>query len=229
MRGNVESKEIREQVRAEERHRLSLYLHDSIGQVLSLAKLQLARIQHALREPLESGKQAWLQTPVDSLILELDAAMQAVQEEVCTLNQPDLTEVGLISTLEQECSAFNRRTGIPCDGHCEPLDLDAQRGALVVLILREALANVARHSRATTAEVTLQQSGEWGILSVRDNGIGIDPTRMRAIDNIGVQGMRERARTLGGALFIDSTPNEGTRIRVSFPLASRLKNTSLPD
>ena len=88
-----------------------------------------------------------------------------------------------------------------------------------MLILREALANVARHSRATTAEVTLQQSGEWGILSVRDNGIGIDPTRMRAIDNISVQGMRERARTLGGALFIDSTPNEGTRIRVSFGLS----------
>lgn len=215
-------------VRAEERHRLALYLHDHVAQVLSLAKLQLSRIQQALREPLDPSKHAWLQTTVDSLIPELNAVMQAVQEEVFLLDPTGLTEVGLTPAIEQECVAFSHRTGIPCDGRCEPLDLDAERGALVVLIVREALANIARHSRATTAEVTLQRSGRHGILSVRDNGIGMDPPRMRAAESLGVRGMKERARILRGELSFKSRPHEGSQITLSFPLDLHSENSSSP-
>jgi signal transduction histidine kinase len=217
------------EIRVEERHRLALELHDNLGQILSLAKLQLARIQQVVREPLEPVKQAWLQTTVDSLIPELDAAMRAVQEEVFVLNPTSLSEVGLTPVLEQECAAFSRRTGIPCDGHCEAVDLDAQRSALVVRILREALANIARHFRATSAEVTLRQSGQHGILSVRDNGIGFDPIRMRAAESFGVRGMEERARTLKGELTFTSRPHEGCHITLSFPLAPDSGNTSPRD
>ena len=169
--------DLAERVRAEECHRLALYLHDHVGQILTLTKLQLARIQQALREPVDPAKQAWLQITVDSLIPELDAVMQTLQEEVFVLSPTGLTEVGLTAMLEQECVGFSRRTGIPCDSRCESLNLDGQRSALVVLIVREALSNVARHSRATTAEVILQRSGEHGILSIRDNGRGFDSIR----------------------------------------------------
>lgn len=217
----VEQDEMREQVRADERHRLALYLHDHIGQTVALAKLQLARIQRVLREPLDRAKQTWLQATVDSLIPELDAVMQSVQEEIFLLNPTGLTEVGLSAILEQECATFSQRTGIECDRCVEALNLGAQRSALVVLIVREALSNIARHSRATTAEVRLQRSGECGVLSVRDNGIGIDPIRMGAAGSFGVRGMEERARTLGADFVVEATPSEGTRIKVSFPLASR--------
>ena len=217
-----------ERVRAEERHRLARYLHDHIGQILTLAKLQLVRIQQTLREPLDPAKQAWLQATVDSLIPELDAVMQAIQEELFILDLTGLTEVGLTAMLEQECAAFSRRTGIPCDRRFEALNLDAERGALVVLIVREALSNIARHSRATTAEVILQRSGEHGILSVRDNGIGIDPLRIRAAESLGVRGMEERVRTLRGELSITSTPSEGSQIMVSFPLDRHEENSSRP-
>ena len=90
-----------------------------------------------------------------------------------------------------------------------------------MLIVREALSNIARHSRATTAEVRLQRSGEYGVLSVRDNGIGIDPIRMGAAGSFGVRGMEERARTLAADFVVEATPSEGTRIKVSFPLVSR--------
>ena len=224
----MEQDEMREKVQADERHRLALYLHDHIGQTLTLTKLQLTRIQQALREPLDTRKQAWLQATVDSLIPEIDTVMQAVREEIFLLNPTGLTEVGLTAMLEQECMAFSRRTGIECDRRVEALNLDAQRSALVVLIVREALSNIARHSRATTVEATLQRSGDNGILSVRDNGIGLDPRRVRAPDSIGIRSMEQRARTLGGELNIDSRPHEGTRIRVSFPLTHPLENTSRP-
>ena len=224
----MDYQKIREKMQVEERHRLALELHDNVGQILSLAKLQLIRIQDALRGPVDSAKQAWLQATVDWLIPELDAVMQAIQEEVFLLNPTGLTEVGLTPVLEQECVAFSRRTGILCDQRFESLDLDAERGALVVLIVREALANIARHSRAMTAEVILQRSGERGILSVRDNGIGIDPPRMRAAESIGVRGMEERARTLGGELSFTSRPNEGSQITLSFPLDLPSENSPSP-
>jgi signal transduction histidine kinase len=217
----MDYQDIRKKLRVEERHRLALDLHDNVAQFLSLAKLQLTRIQRTLREPLDPANKAWLQSTVDSLIQELDAAMRVVQEELFVLNPAGLAEVGLTAMLEEECVTFSRRTGIQCDPRCEPLDLDAERGVVVMLIVREALSNIARHSRATTAEVTLQRRGGQGILAVHDNGIGIDPLRLRAAESFGIRGMEERARTLGGELLIESTPTEGARLSVSFPLVPR--------
>lgn len=218
-----------ERAREDERHRLALYLHDSVGQALCFVKLQLARIQQDLRVPLDSAKHAWLQRTVDALIPEMDTVIQAIQAEALRLSVTARMEVGLTVALQRECAAFMRRTGILCDGRFECVDLDASRGAVVVLIVREALANIARHAHATTAEVTLQRTGDQGILSVRDNGSGIDPIRMGATESLGIRAMKQRARTLGGELLIDSTPNAGTRIRVSFPVAPGLKNTFPPD
>jgi Signal transduction histidine kinase len=128
---------------------------------------------------------------------------------------------------------FHYRTGIHCEGRFEPLSLDADAGELVVFILREALSNIARHSSATNARATLQRSGERAVLAIRDNGTGINRSHMKAVEDIGLRGMEERARALGGELTIDSTLNKGTEIRVSFPLshlrAHPQENTSLPD
>jgi signal transduction histidine kinase len=210
-----------QRARLEERHRLARCLHDSIGQVLCLAKLQLIRIQEALRQPFDPGRQAWLQTTIDSLIPEIDTAVQAIQDKVFDLDFTVRTEVGVRAALEQECVAFSRRTGIPCERHLESLDLEADQSALVVLIVREALCNIAQHSGATNAAVTLQQAAGRGILTVRDNGRGMEPSRMTAISSIGLRGMNERARALRGDLTFDSRPDEGTRITLSFPLHRR--------
>lgn len=218
-----------ERVRAEERHKLGLYLHDSIGQVLCLTKLQLTRIQDAIRQSLNLDRQAWLQTTVESLIREMDTAMNTLKEHLLDLDATPLIEGDLAATVEQECAAFIRRTGIPCERHLESLDLETQESALVVLIVREALVNVARHSEATNVEVLLQHAGERGILTVRDDGRGMERSRMTAITSIGLRGMDERARALGGDLTIDSTPDEGTRLTLSFPLRPRQQNTSRPD
>jgi two-component system, NarL family, sensor histidine kinase UhpB len=215
--------------RLEERHRLALYLHDSIGQTLCLTKLQLTRIQDAIRQPRDAGRQVWLQTTVESLIREMDTAMQAIKEKLVDLEVTPLMEGGLAATLERECAAFIHRTGIPCERHLESLDLETGQSALVVLIVREALSNVARHSGATDVEVRLQHAGELGILTVRDDGRGMERSRMTATSSIGLRGMDERARALGGDLTIDSTPDEGTRITLSFPLRPRQQNTSLLD
>lgn len=212
------SEDLRERVRAEERQRLGRELHDTVGQALVLAKLQLTRMQDSLNQPVDAARRVWLQNMLTSLIPEIDSALQTVQTATFRLYGAGLTEVGLVATLHNECDAFTRRTGIHCDGRLEPLALDAERGESVVFIVREALCNIARHSRATTAQVMLHRSGERAVLVVRDNGTGIDRVRMDTAMNVGLRGMEERARALGGELAIDSTPNEGTAVTVSFPL-----------
>jgi signal transduction histidine kinase len=215
---NLDSDDIRERVRAEERQRLSLELHDTVGQVLVLTKLQLARMQQSLSQPLDATTRTWLQEILTALIPEIDNALQMVQTATFTLYAAGLTEVGLVATLEKECTMFTHRTGIRCEGRFEPFSLDAEGGELVVFILREALCNIARHANATNAHATLQRSGERAVLAIRDNGTGIDRSHMKAVEDIGLRGMEERAKALGGELTIDSTPNKGTEIRVSFPL-----------
>jgi two-component system sensor histidine kinase UhpB len=209
--------EIRDQVRAEERERLSLELHDSVGQTLALAKLQLTRIQDALRRPLDADMRLWIQGMLASLIPEMDTALHMVRTASFTLHAAGLTEAGLVATLENECVHFTHRTGIPCEGRFESLALDAESGKLVLFIFREALCNIAQHSSATKAQATLQRCGERAVLVIRDNGIGMDSAHMRA-SGIGVHGMEARARALGGELTIQSTPHEGTEIRLSFSL-----------
>lgn len=90
------------------------------------------------------------------------------------------------------------------------------RSGLVVLIVREGLANTARHSGPRNAEVVLKQSGGGGILSVRDNRIGMDITNLNAIASIGLRGIKERAVVLGSDLALDSRSNEMTQIMVAF-------------
>ncbi|HKN85397.1 MAG TPA: sensor histidine kinase [Nitrospiraceae bacterium] len=216
---HLSSDDLRERIRAEERQRLSLELHDTVGQTLVLIKLQLTRMQDSLNQPLDAARQMWLHNMLAFLIPEIDSALQMVQTATFTLYGSRLTEVGLVAILHNECDAFTRRTGIHCEASVEPLAVDAERGQSVAFIVREALCNIARHSRATTAQVMLQRSGECAVLAVRDNGIGIDLSRMETAMNVGLRGMKERARALGGELAIDSTPNEGTALTVSFPLS----------
>jgi two-component system sensor histidine kinase UhpB len=220
-RDDLDRDEILKKARADERHRLAAYLHDSIGQALCLTKLQLSRMRETLEGSIDPAKQTWLQGTIDSLLPELDTALEAIREEVFRLHTPDLTEVGLTPALELACVGFSRRTGIRCDRHIESLDLDADREAVILLIVREALSNIARHSRATTAEVSLQRGGERAVLSIRDDGVGIDPVHVTAADSFGIKGMKERAQTLGGELDFSSSPHEGSHLTVSFPLHPR--------
>jgi len=215
---NEDSDDIREKIRAEERQRLSLELHDTVAQSLVLAKLQLTRMQESLDRPLDAGTRLWLQSMLAALLPEIDTALEMVQTATFRLCAPGLTDIGLVATLEKECETFTHRTGIHCEGRFEPLPLDAAHGESVVFIVREALCNIARHASATHAHATLQRFGERAVLAVRDNGTGVDPSRMDVALNVGLRGMNERARTLGGELTLNSTPNEGTELRVSFPL-----------
>src|SRR5581483_12081923 len=120
-------------------------------------------------------------------------------------------------------SAFARRTGIDVsvDASGSFLELSASQRIAVLRIAQEALSNVREHSIATRVELTLRSDSDGLTLSVADNGQGFDVSQTVVAaakrGRLGIVGMSERVRLLGGVFEIDSTPGKGTTITVALP------------
>jgi two-component system NarL family sensor kinase len=140
------------------------------------------------------------------------------------LHPPLLEEMGLASAARWYVEGFTERSGINVD-----LDLPAQFDRLpqsteVVLfrVLQESLANVHRHSGSKVARIQLTMNSEKAVLTIQDQGKGFrdrseEPTKV----GVGIAGMRERVRELGGEFKIVSTPG-GTTISATMPLQEKL-------
>jgi signal transduction histidine kinase len=113
---------------------------------------------------------------------------------------------------------FQHRTGIVAVAEIDPAvaaELTGQ-AADVVQLTREALSNVGRHAEAPTCRVSLYRTSDGVVLEVDDDGRGFDPAQATGAGQ-GLRNLRERAEALGGRAEIDSTPREGTRVRVTIP------------
>jgi signal transduction histidine kinase len=135
-----------------------------------------------------------------------------------------LDKFGLVAAIEWQAGEFQDRWGIACETHLptEEILLDPNRSTAIFRILQEALINVARHAQATKVVVDLKSETGSVILTVRDNGKGIDENVIYAPNSIGLLGMRERALFLGGATEFTSLPEGGTLVRVRIPRIERV-------
>ncbi|MDE3196639.1 MAG: histidine kinase, partial [Acidobacteriota bacterium] len=128
-----------------------------------------------------------------------------------------LDDLGLIPALEWQARETSRRTGIDVRVSAEDADEslpDPVRTAVYRLV-QEALQNVARHSKATHARIAVARTAAGLNLTVEDDGAGFDPSRTRGL---GLLGMEERVRQLGGRLEVQSAVGKGTTVRASLPV-----------
>jgi signal transduction histidine kinase len=202
----------------EERQRLSRALHDEAGQALTALKISLELIRGDL--PAEGA--SLRQRMADAAAL-TDATMQQIHLLAQNLRPPTLDTVGLDPALDGFCRSFARRTRLTIDyrGAELPLMLDAISTCLY-RFLQEALANVAKHAQADRVRVVLRCDGETVSLSVEDDGRGFDHASTFSPSGwpvgIGLMGMEERLKSLGGRLEVDSAPGRGTRLTAHIPL-----------
>jgi len=209
-------------VQDEERQRLARDLHDSTAQSLAGLSMNLAVAQEC-REALDERSR----TALD----ESEALAQRCSREIRSLSYllhpPLLTEVGLVAAVRWCADGFAQRSGIAVE-----LDLSDGFGRLPVdvenalfRIVQECLANVQRHSGSPTARIRLQREGRRVALEVRDEGCGMPPGLMSRGDavgslGVGLLGMRERVRQLGGLFDIDSGARGATvRVQIVLPRA----------
>jgi PAS domain S-box-containing protein len=199
----------------EELRRLSRELHDDLTQRLAALALDTALIE----------KQLNLSQPQAAKDLrELRANLSEVAEEVHDLSRqlhPSiLDDLGLVQAVQAECAAFTKKTGIDLSfTHHDFPDSVAQPLALCLYrVIREGLQNIAKHSSAAAASITLRGLSDGIHLLIQDKGIGFDPDEVRKKPGIGLSSMRERVRLANGSISFKSKPGQGTEIEVFIPL-----------
>lgn len=199
-------------VREEERRRISLELHDELGQQLTGTKLDLSWVTRRVREGREVDLGA-----LDTLLQHLDAAIVTVRRISTELWPRVLDDQGFEAAVRWQAAEMARRTGMSVD-----VELPASalvRGSSVKLalfrIVQEALTNVARHSGASRASVRLTNDETRLLLSISDNGRGMDDV---AKPGVGLLSMRERSAALGGQFEVRASPGGGTVAQVWVPL-----------
>lgn len=202
-----------ESVREEEKARIAREVHDELGQVLTVLKLETSMCELAF-----AGLDPGLQARLDSM-KKLIANLFQLVRDVATALRPPILDAGIASAIEWQARRFEARSGIPCLVQVpEQLpELSDAKAIGLFRVLQEALTNVLRHAQAHTVEIELQVLGGELSLRISDDGRGFDAGVQRA-QSFGLVGMRERVLMLGGRLALDSAPGEGTTLVVRVAL-----------
>jgi two-component sensor histidine kinase len=210
-------RQIGEAAAQEERNRLARDLHDSIKQQLFSINISAAAAQERWeRDP--DGARAMLadvRRSAKEAMVEMQALLHQLRPEALSSMK------GVIEALREQCEALGYRSGaqVTVELGEEIPDDRLPPGAQEALfrIAQEALANVARHSRAQHVRVGLGRGqDEWAVLEVEDDGQGFGPEVEAS--GMGLRNLRERAESLQGILKIESIPGTGTKVTVWIPL-----------
>src|SRR3954462_14042545 len=195
----------------EERRRLARDLHDEVNQALTAILLRL----QALSEDAPPG----LADQIRELKNLVNQAMEELLRLARQLRPASLDDLGLIAAIEGQLARFSEQSGIQAAFHHEgaPEALTEDQQTVIYRVVQEALSNTAQHSGATYVDFDLRVFPSHGVeLRVRDNGHGFDPSG-GPDGGIGLSGMAERARLVGGELTVTSSPGSGTRVRLCIP------------
>ena len=202
----------------EERRRIARELHDGLGQDLTAAKM----ILHEVNAQAETGNGAKGSRDSVREISELiDRMIQQVRNISYLLHPPLLDEVGLRSALGWFLEGLAKRAGIETFLETNPTDfprLAPEVETTAFRIIQEALTNVFRHAQATKVWVNLAEKKKEISVTVRDNGVGLpDPaSQLREIAGVGISSMRQRAKELGGEMWIRNA-EPGTVVEFTIP------------
>jgi PAS domain S-box-containing protein len=202
-----------------ERKRIACGLHDSVSQLLSSAKFQLA----SASERIQIGTQRSYRELEDSRML-IEKAVQEIRRIIRNLRPAVLDNLGLLPALRTLCEEFRERTSVKLDFRWMPelTRLAPQVELALFRIVQEALNNIEKHARATSVTVSLVQKEAAVWVKVKDNGIGFDYLaalrKSNGCSGFGLHTMMDRTASIGGDVKIHSAVEGGTEVVVRFPL-----------
>jgi two-component system, NarL family, sensor kinase len=212
------------QLQDEERRRIARDLHDVTGQKLAVLSMALSGLLNRPSGNLDADSQRSL---TESLAWSKEVAAE-IRTLSYLLHPPLLDELGLSSAVKWYLAGFTSRTGIlieteiPSD--IQRLSPDAE--VAIFRVLQESLTNVHRYAESPKAVVRMDVTADEIKLEIQDFGKGVQSSRASSPNGsvarlgVGIQGMTERMRQLGGKLEITSSPNEGTLVAATIPLSS---------
>ncbi|MCC7010364.1 MAG: sensor histidine kinase [Acidobacteria bacterium] len=206
----------------EERKNLSRELHDHVAQVLTALRMEIGRIDR-----VRPASDLRISAAVAECRRLVDNMFRTVRDLSMGLRPSMLDDFGLQAALEWLVRDFTSRFGIKVDLELggELDGLPERHRTCVYRAVQEALTNCARHSGARSARVQITGTAGALIVRVSDDGVGIDPVKRR--NGLGLRGIEERVKELGGTMQIGGGVNLGTVLMVQLPLPVPLKDVSL--
>jgi signal transduction histidine kinase len=202
-----------------ERGRISRELHDRLGQDLTALKLglQILRKQGPFAAPVQES--------IGNLEKLTEGLMRDIHRLAWELRPSALDDLGLELALRRYTTEWSEATGVRLDFHSDGLDgqrLPLEFETALYRVTQEALTNISRHARAKRVSLLLDRRPACVSLIVEDDGAGFDADavmqRPVAQDKLGLLGMEERVKLVGGTFTIESTPGTGTTVFVRLPL-----------
>ncbi len=199
----------------DERRRISRELHDEIGQALTVTKISLQAMDRTA-EDFALATQHTMET--------IESVVQQVRNLSLDLRPPMLDDFGLVAALRSYLDRQAQLAGFLLRFELDPIadGLTSEIETACFRVTQEALTNIIRHARPSRVRVELRQHDAELQLLIRDDGVGFDvaAARQRAVrgESLGLLGMEERVKLLGGRIDIESAPQRGTEIRVHFPM-----------
>lgn len=202
------------QVREEEAKRIARELHDDLGQNLTALNMELGMLSARLK-PSDPA----LQETAGRMHQLVDRTIESVQKIAGELRLGQLDLLGFTAALEAELTEYERRSGLRCVLSLGPMvpDLAEPQATAVYRIVQEALTNIARHARASRAEIRIREDVGKMVLEIHDDGRGITAEETARRDAYGLLGMRERAEGAGAKLTITGRPGAGTLVTIVLP------------
>jgi len=194
---------------------ISQEIHDNIGQMLSLAKLNLAMADEIAKPPLQDKIS-------DSYKL-VSKAIQDLRDLSRSLNTDYVSEMGLHRSIEYELEMIRKtgvmQTEIKVDG--QPKRIDKQKELILFRIVQESLNNIIKHAKAKNLIVTLNYLQSAVYLSIRDDGQGVDLSLLNDNNNsgfgLGIRNMHNRAKLIGAEFNMKSSVGTGTEVTIRLP------------
>jgi len=202
----------------EERRRIARELHDSVGQTLAALAMNLALVRSDVER---LSKIASALNDSENLVRDMSTEVRTISH---LLHPPLLDEAGLSSAIRWYGDGFARRSGIKVEIDV-PEDLQrlpSEMETAIFRVVQECLTNIHRHAGSPVARIRVRRRDDEVAVEVEDKGRGIPPEKQDEMAStgtpgVGIRGMRERIRQLGGTLEIDSS-NKGTLVRLRLPV-----------
>jgi len=167
---------------------------------------------------MDPAAAAALRAKIASMMKLADSTINTVRRIAWELRPRILDDLGLVDAIEWQARQFEARTGIICQrsGFLDGVVFDQEQATAIFRIFQEALTNILRHANATRVDITMtQEAGEF-VLAISDNGRGIAGGEK---SGLGILGMQERVRLVGGKIEILGLEGAGTTIAVRVPIA----------
>jgi len=192
---------------------ISQEIHDNVGQILSLAKVQLGILEQ--RHPIEGDL-------VSNVKESISQAMTELRDIAKSLSSERLQLLSLSDSIAQEIRRINRSGFIKITAQVEGVErnIPDQQKLIVFRMVQEGFQNIIKHAEASEVNVSIRYQEEWIHISIFDNGIGFEPEKeLNKREGLGLQHILRRAALVGGKANIVSRPGEGTTLEIQIAYA----------